>query len=167
VTVRLVSEHPRGASAARRLRARAAAFLAAVGRDDAELSVLLVTDRRIRGLNRVWRGKDQATDVLSFPLTEPAGEGPLLGDVVISLDTASRRARAEARPVCRELDRYLAHGLLHLLGFDHERAADARKMAAKEEELARAEGLVGAALRDRPAPGAHAAHGRPARKKKR
>lgn len=146
MTVRLTSEHPRGASAARRLRSRAAAFLAALGRGDAELSLLLVTDRRIRALNRAWRDKDEATDVLSFPLSEPPGNGPLLGDVVISLDTASRRARAEARPVSRELDRYLAHGLLHLLGYDHERAEDAAAMAAKEAELSRGEGLVGAAL---------------------
>ena len=147
--VRLTSEHPRGAAAARRLRARAATFLAALGREDAELSILLVTDRRIRGLNRAWRARDAATDVLSFPLSEPAGAGELLGDVVISLDTAARRARAERRPVGAELDRYLAHGLLHLLGFDHERPADARAMAAKEAELADAEGLVGAALRRR------------------
>ncbi|WP_242394877.1 rRNA maturation RNase YbeY [Anaeromyxobacter oryzisoli] len=145
--VRLSSEHPDGARAARRLRGRAATFLAAVGRDDAELSILLVTDRRIRSLNREWRGKDRATDVLSFPMSEPAGSGSLLGDVVISLDTATRRSRAEGRPVGAELDRYLAHGILHLLGYDHEREEDARVMAAKEAELARAEGLVGAALR--------------------
>ncbi len=145
--VRLASEHPRGAAAARRLRARAAAYLSALGREDAELSILLVTDRRIRALNREWREKDAATDVLSFPLTEPAGAGALLGDVVISLDTAARRARAERRAVGAELDRYLAHGLLHLLGYDHERPGDARVMAVKEAELARAEGLVGAALR--------------------
>jgi probable rRNA maturation factor len=119
-----------------------------LGREDAELSVLLVGDRRMRALNRSWRGKDAATDVLSFPLSDPPGVGPLLGDVVISLDTAARRAREEGRPVARELDRYLAHGILHLLGFDHERPADARRMAEREAELARSEGLVGAALRE-------------------
>jgi probable rRNA maturation factor len=146
MTVRLSSEHPRGAAAARRLRARAAAFLAALGRSDDELSVVLVTDGRIRTLNRGWRGKDRATDVLSFPLSDPPGVGPLLGDVVISLDTAARRARADRRAIGAELDRYLAHGLLHLLGYDHERPGDARRMAEKEEELARAEGLVGAMI---------------------
>jgi probable rRNA maturation factor len=147
--VRIGSEHPRGGAAARRLRARAAAYLTALGRHDAELSILLVTDRRIRALNRDWRAKDAATDVLSFPQSEPPGAGSLLGDVVISLDTAARRARAERRAVGAELDRYLAHGLLHLLGYDHERPGDARVMAVKEAELARAEGLVGAALRRR------------------
>jgi probable rRNA maturation factor len=147
VIVLLASEHARGASASRRLRARARACLTALGREDAELSILLVTDRRIRTLNREWRGKDRATDVLSFPISEPPGPGSLLGDVVISLDTATRRARAEGRSIGAELDRYLAHGILHLLGYDHERPEDARRMAAKEAELARTEGLVGAALR--------------------
>ncbi|HET8538609.1 MAG TPA: rRNA maturation RNase YbeY [Anaeromyxobacter sp.] len=148
MTVRLSSEHPGGRRLARRLRARAAAFLAALGRADAEVSILLVRDSRIRALNREWRRKDRATDVLSFPLSDPPGIGPLLGDVVISLDTAARRARDERRPVAKELERYLAHGLLHLLGFDHERREDARRMALREAELAGGEGLVAAALRE-------------------
>lgn len=144
--VRVASEHPRGAAAARRLRVRAAAFLAALGRGGSELSVLLTTDRRIRTLNRRWRDIDRATDVLSFPLAEPPGSGPLLGDVVVSLDTAVRRAGRDGRRVQAELDRYLAHGLLHLLGFDHRRPAEARRMARAEADLIRAEGLVGRAL---------------------
>jgi probable rRNA maturation factor len=148
VTVRATSEHPRGRAALRRLRARGVAYLALAGRAEAELSVLVVSDRRIRVLNREWRGKDAATDVLSFPQSEPPGNGPLLGDVVISLDTAARRAKQDGRPVGVELDRYLAHGLLHLLGFDHEKAADARVMAEWEGRLVRGEGLVGAALRE-------------------
>jgi probable rRNA maturation factor len=153
VTVHATSLHRRGGAAARRLRARGQAFLSALGRPDAELSIAVVSDRRIRTLNQVWRGKDRATDVLSFPLSDPPGVGPLLGDVVVSLDTAARRARSEKRPVGAELDRYLAHGILHLLGYDHERPADARRMAEKEAELARAEGLVGAALREGAAEG--------------
>jgi probable rRNA maturation factor len=148
VIVRLACEHRAGAASARGLRVRARAYLRALGREDAELSVLLVGDRRIRSLNREWRGEDAATDVLSFPLSEPPGGGPLLGDVVISWETAARRAREGGRPVAEELDRYLAHGILHLLGFDHERPGDARRMAAREAELARSEGLVGAALRE-------------------
>jgi probable rRNA maturation factor len=141
-------EHPRGRATARRLRARAGAFLRALRLDDAELSVVRGTDGRIRALNRSWRGKDRATDVLSFPLSDPPGVGPLLGDVVISLDTATRRARAEKRRLAAELDRYLAHGLLHLVGYDHEKPADAKRMAEKEAELASVEGLVGATLRE-------------------
>jgi probable rRNA maturation factor len=113
---------------------------------DRELSVLLVGDRAIRSLNRRWRALDRATDVLSFPLGMSPGSGPLLGDVVISMDTAARRARAERRDAGLELDRYLAHGLLHLLGYDHERPGDAARMAKKEENLLKSEGLVGGSL---------------------
>ncbi len=147
--VHVRSEHARGRGAARRLRWRAQQFLARLGRADAELSVLLVGDVAIRRLNRRWRRIDRATDVLSFPLSDPPGRGPMLGDVVISMDTASRRARADGRDVRVELERYLAHGLLHLVGFDHERTREARRMARKEEELVRSEGLVGSALRRR------------------
>ncbi len=140
------SEHPRGRAAGRRLRARALAFLERLGKADRELSVLLVTDRAIRALNRRWRGLDRATDVLSFPLGTPPGSGPLLGDVVISIDTAARRARAEKRDAAAELERYLVHGLLHLLGYDHQRAVDAARMARKEEDLLKSEGLVGGTL---------------------
>ena len=95
----------------------------------------------MRRLNRAWRGKDHPTDVLSFPA---GGPGALLGDIVISLDTAQRAAREEGRRVGAELDRYLAHGLLHLLGHDHERPADARRMAEAEDALV-GEGMVRAA----------------------
>ena len=138
MTVR--SEHARGASAARRLRERARRYLSALGREDAEVSILLVGDAAIRRLNRTWRGKDEATDVLSFPQAE-GGAGRLLGDVVISLDTAGRVARSEGRRLGAELDRYLAHGLLHLLGHDHARPAEARRMAAAEDALV-GEGMV-------------------------
>ncbi len=140
------SEHPRGRAAARRLRGRARAFLERLGKADRELSVLLVGDRAMRALNRRWRGQDRATDVLSFPLGRPPGSGPLLGDVVISIDMAARRARAEGRETAVELERYLAHGLLHLLGYDHGRAVDAARMARKEEDLLKSKGLVGGTL---------------------
>ena len=151
VIVHSRSEHARGAAAARRLRDRARRFLAALGRDDAELSVLVTGDRAIRALNRAWRGKDRATDVLSFPHAAP-NPGPLLGDVVISFDTAARSARAAGRRVGAELDRYLAHGILHLLGHDHERPAAARRMAAAEDALV-GEGMVSGASRAPADPG--------------
>lgn len=147
MTVLVSSEHPAGASAVRRLRARGRTYLAALGRPDAELSILVTGDAGIRRLNRRWRGRDEATDVLSFPLSDPPGASPLLGDVVISIDMAARRGGADARAVGRELDRYLAHGILHLLGFDHVRRADAVAMAAREEALVRADGLVGSAMK--------------------
>jgi probable rRNA maturation factor len=143
------SSHPRGQAQARRLAGSARRFLRALEREGAGLSILVVTDGVIRGLNRRWRDKDKATDVLSFPMAGVAEGGPCLGDVVVSLDTAIRRARAERRPLAAELDRYLAHGLLHLLGFDHERPGEARRMAAREAALMGADGLVGDTLHER------------------
>jgi probable rRNA maturation factor len=135
-------EHPHGAAAARVLRAAARTFidqLALAG----EVSIVLVTDRRIRALNRKWRGKDKATDVLSFPQDHGSGA---IGDVVISLDTAKRQARDGGWPLSAELRRLLAHGLLHCLGHDHQQPVDARKMAKAEEKLLGRHGMVGEAL---------------------
>jgi probable rRNA maturation factor len=92
---------------------RAAAALGVAG----ELTLVLTGDRRMRELNRRYRGKDRATDVLSFPGEAAPGE---LGDVVISVETAERNARGLGRPLARELDVLALHGLLHVLGYDHE-----------------------------------------------
>lgn len=138
--------HPRGEPLERFLTERARSFLGKLGLSGRELSISLVGDRAIRRLNRTWRKKDKPTDVLSFPAdAAPKGTpGPRpLGDVVISLDTAARRAKEDARPLEDEVARYLAHGLLHLLGYDHERSpTEARKMYALEERLLGAEGLI-------------------------
>jgi probable rRNA maturation factor len=117
-------------------------FLKRLALRGCELSVLVVGDGAIRQLNRRWRRKDAATDVLSFPADATPAPLKVLGDVVISYETAQRRAKASGTPVQVELDRYLAHGLLHLLGYDHARRAEAREMAAREEELLRRRGLV-------------------------
>lgn len=109
--------------------------------DGAELSVLLCSDPVMRGLNRHWRGVDRATDVLAFAQREGSGGAPagLLGDVVISVDTARRQAEALGVPLPREAERLLIHGVLHLLGYDHERSpAEARRMQRRERALARA-----------------------------
>jgi len=110
-----------------------------------ELSILLTDDPGIRTLNREWRRKDRPTDVLSFPAGEPppGSTGPRhLGDVIVSLDTARRQARAHGRSLNDELDLYLAHGLLHLLGHDHHRRRDAERMAALEARLLGRPGMV-------------------------
>jgi len=104
-----------------------------------ELSIALVSDREIRALNRRWRNKDKPTDVLAFPLEEPRA----LGDVVISLDTARRQAREGGWSLAVELRRLLAHGILHCRGYDHQTAADARRMAAAERRLLGSRGMVG------------------------
>ena len=82
-----------------------------------ELAVVLAGDRTLRSLNARYRGKDKPTDVLSFP--GPGGEAGL-GDVVISLDTAERNARALGRTLPQEVDVLALHGFLHVLGYDHE-----------------------------------------------
>jgi len=107
-----------------------------------ELSVALVSDREMRGLNRRWRGQDHPTDVLSFPLNDSRA----LGDVVISLQTARRQAREGGWPLAAELRRLLAHGILHCRGYDHGDARQARRMAAAERLLLGKEGMVGLTL---------------------
>ena len=126
---------------ARRLGRDARRLLAALHLSHAELSLLLVSDREMHRLNHAWRGKDRPTDVLAFAQAEGPGGAPegLLGDVVISVDTARRQAIELGHSPGREAARLLVHGLLHLLGYDHERsAAEARRMARKERQLLRA-----------------------------
>jgi probable rRNA maturation factor len=119
----------------RALVATAKKLLAALGERDASLSLTLVTDEAMHGLNRTYRGKDRSTDVLSFAL-DSAGSERLLGDVVISVDTARRQAAAYRAPLQRELYRLLIHGLLHVLGHDHQQAAERRTMEREERRLA-------------------------------
>jgi rRNA maturation RNase YbeY len=147
----------------------AAAILSAARAETAELSVLLVSDRRMRSLNRRYRKKDRATDVLAFPLhkkspltltlslqgrgkenisSPPSGERTkvrglkppmLLGDVVISMQTAKRQAKEFGHSLRDEIERLLVHGILHLLGYDHERNVRAAAvMARKERTILRA-----------------------------
>jgi probable rRNA maturation factor len=100
--------------------ARVRRVLRAAARDlgvTGELAVVLAGDRTLRTLNARYRGKDKPTDVLSFP--GPGGEEGL-GDVVISLETAARNARALGRTLPQELDVLALHGFLHVLGYDHE-----------------------------------------------
>ncbi len=112
-------------------------MLAGVGEEEASLSLRIVSDRTMRALNRKYRGKDKATDVLSFPMRERE----LLGDIVISVDTAKRQAKAYDAPLERELERLLIHGILHLLGHDHEKASERKKMEAEERRLAELIGM--------------------------
>lgn len=118
------------------LHAQAALAMPAIDRPDAELAVSIVDDAAMRELNRAWRGRDTSTDVLSFP--QDAGiDVPvdLLGDVVISLPTATRQAAERGHAVDVELRVLLAHGLAHLLGHDHGTPDQARAMQVVEEAL--------------------------------
>ncbi len=130
----------RAPALARRLGRSARRLLRALQLSDAELSLLLVSDLEMRRLNHVYRGKDRPTDVLSFSQREGLGmtANGLLGDVVISLDTARRQAADHRASLARESERLLIHGLLHLLGYDHERSrTEARRMQRRERVLAR------------------------------
>lgn len=119
-----------------KLKRLASGFLAELGLTNVELSLALVRDAQIRKLNRDWREKDKATDVLSFPAGDSPEPGPRpLGDVIISMDTARRAAREFGTTLERELALYLAHGLLHLLGHDHHEPREARKMERLERRL--------------------------------
>jgi rRNA maturation RNase YbeY len=135
-----VAGPPRGAPRFdRRLFARRARrLLAALGLPSAELSLALVSDAAIAQLNEAHRGRRGPTDVLSYSLVEgahAAHRAELLGDVVIAVGVAARQARELGHSLNDELLRLSIHGVLHLLGYDHERARDARRMQAKERAL--------------------------------
>lgn len=112
------------------------------------VSVLLTGDREIRRLNRTFRKKDKATDVLSFPAPAEGvdGHGGMAGDLAISVETAARQAEGQGHRLTAELQILALHGLLHLAGFDHE--TDAGAMARREAALRRRFGL-GAGLIER------------------
>ena len=113
-------------------------MLRALGLGRAELSVLLCGDAEIHALNRDYRRKDRPTDVLAFALREGEGgelAGDVLGDVVISLETATRQARERGVAARAEVQMLLAHGLLHLLGWDHRTEGEDRRMRAEVDRL--------------------------------
>jgi probable rRNA maturation factor len=117
----------------------ARAGLRLLGRSRSSVSLLLTNDAEIRQLNRAFRKLDRATDVLSFPMQDlqdemdPAGNGVLLGDIVISVETARRRAGSAH--LDKELARLVVHGLAHLFGHDHHRPQQAKRMRALERRL--------------------------------
>jgi len=125
----------------RRVAARVRLALRALGRSRSSATLVFTDDEEIRVLNRDYRKHDRATDVLSFHLQElageddPAGQGIELGDIVISVETARRRARGKR--LVSELERLAIHGLCHLFGHDHKKKAEAKAMFALEARLRR------------------------------
>jgi len=121
-------------------------MLACLGLVETELSVLLTDDKEIHELNRVFRRRDRSTDVLAFSMRE----GPklpvkgvksvpeLLGDVVVSVETARRQATQRRHTLATEVRELLAHGLLHLAGYDHRSEKEARAMGRETRRLCRA-----------------------------
>jgi probable rRNA maturation factor len=138
-------------------------LLGAIGEAGSSVSLTFVRDPEMRALNRAHRGKDAPTDVLSFPLlsadafdrsgeTRPvrrtlrhrqgdAGPERMLGDIVVSVDTARRQAAAYDAPLAREVERLLVHGVLHLAGHDHLEPGERAVMEAEERRLAEAIGM--------------------------
>ena len=112
-------------------------LLVLICESESEVSIKFVGDARMRRLNREYRGNDQATDVLAFAFREAGGPPSLmLGDVVISVPMACRQAKSFGHSLSEELARLFIHGLLHLVGYDHERSeVDAWNMKRKEMGL--------------------------------
>jgi probable rRNA maturation factor len=121
---------------------------------EAELSLALSDDATVQGLNRDYRAKDKPTNVLSFP----APHGPLLGDVIIAFETLTREAAEEQLTPADHLAHLTIHGLLHLLGYDHETEAEALRMEALETSI-----LAGLGIRDPHAAGRETPDGTHAR----
>ncbi|MGN6789492.1 MAG: rRNA maturation RNase YbeY [Rhodanobacteraceae bacterium] len=113
-----------------------AALFAARHRKAAELSIRIVDAREGRALNRQYRGKDYATNVLSFPAELPRGiSSPLLGDLAICAPVVAREAREQQKPVRDHYAHLTVHGVLHLLAFDHEDERDAARMETLETRI--------------------------------
>jgi probable rRNA maturation factor len=123
-----------------RLKKIALGVLELVDQNEAELSVALVDNAEIRKLNRKFRAKDYATDVLSFAAEVELPSGiRLLGDVVVSVEKAKEQAQERGRSLNEEMAILVIHGIVHLLGYDHERSArEARIMGRLEKRIYRA-----------------------------
>ncbi len=133
------------------------ALLAEIGERGTSVSLTFVRDAPMRALNREHRGKDAPTDVLSFPIYPPDAfdrggrtrprpyehQGPerMLGDIVVSVDTANRQAEDYGAPLQREVQRLLIHAVLHLAGHDHVEARERAAMEAEERRLADSVGM--------------------------
>lgn len=121
-----------------------------VGTRDMEISVVLTHDAQIQHLNKQHRGKDAPTNVLSFPSYEsgqldgvsPSGPPLLLGDLALAYETTAREAEVKAVPLAHHATHLVIHGILHLLGFDHQNDIEADDMEAKEVEFCRDFGIA-------------------------
>jgi rRNA maturation RNase YbeY len=123
-----------------RLARAAARALRAVGRPRGRVEILVVDDGEMRRLNGVWRGVRRRTDVLAFPLELPDAPGALVGQIVISAETARRQARRLGVPLARELELLVTHGVLHAVGYDDRDPLEAGLMHARERQILAAGG---------------------------
>ncbi len=143
ISIRASARKVHGLPSPATLRRRVGKMLVAAQIPDAEVSILVTDDKEIQILNRDYRDTDRPTDVLSFALREGEGArfaGDALGDIVLSAQTTARQARAARRPFLDESTMLLAHGLLHLLGWDHRTPAEDARMRAETDRLCIAAG---------------------------
>jgi probable rRNA maturation factor len=110
---------------------------------ESEVSLLFTDDARMRELNAQWRGMDKPTNVLSFPAVEYRGGPlpPMLGDIVLAAETVAREAELENRPLAHHICHLMVHGLLHLLGHDHQTDEEAEQMEGLETVILRVLGI--------------------------
>jgi probable rRNA maturation factor len=131
----IVDRQRRVAIPVSRLARAARRALVGLGRPDGTVDVAIVDDAEIRGLNAAHRGIRRRTDVLAFPLELPGAASGLLGQIVISAETAARQARRLAVPLALELELLTTHGVLHLAGYDDRDPVEADLMHRREREL--------------------------------
>jgi probable rRNA maturation factor len=138
VDVLVDSDHWREPAKARSIARRAIAqAVDTASTTGTELAIVLTDDSAIRQLNRLWRGVDAATNVLSFPSKQTADEPAHLGDIVLAYETIALEASAEGKPFAHHLAHLVVHGFLHLIGYDHENDVDAEAMEQTERKILR------------------------------
>ncbi len=113
------------------------------GLTDSEVSVKFTSDAEVRALNAAWRGKDKATNVLSFPMADEPEGAPMLGDIVLASGVCSREAAEKKVPIETHATHLVVHGTLHLLGYDHETGdVDAEEMEEIERKALASLGIA-------------------------
>ncbi len=113
--------------------------------DNRSIALLFTCDSEVREINRQWRGFDKPTNVLSFPaaaMPVPEGEVAPLGDIVLARETVEREAREQAKTLADHTTHLIVHGVLHLLGYDHERDDDAARMETRERDILASLGIA-------------------------
>jgi probable rRNA maturation factor len=128
---------PRARTMARETIAACIAETGIASRDGAEVSLCLADDAQMRALNAQWRGMDRPTNVLSFPAAsaERPGEAPILGDIALAFETLAREVEESGAALADHYRHLVAHGFLHLIGYDHQTSEEAERMEALETRI--------------------------------
>jgi probable rRNA maturation factor len=135
MTIAVITHDPRWRGHIRAVRAAARATLHDQQMVRADVAIVLSHDAEVQGLNKTYRGFDKPTNVLSFTDGSEQCGRRQLGDIIIAYETVRRESEAQNKPFKSHLAHLVVHGMLHLLGYDHERAAEAKRMESKEIAL--------------------------------